>query len=60
MFKMFKRFAEYSQCYPANTVQQSTLKAAGSVFLVIAAFLAVAFLFTLWVSGVLRISEKLV
>src|SRR6266516_592455 len=37
-----------------------TLKAAGSVFLGIAAFLALVFLFALWVSGILWVSEKIV
>jgi hypothetical protein len=36
------------------------LKAAGSVFLGIAAFHALVFLFALWVSGILWVSEKIV
>jgi clan AA aspartic protease (TIGR02281 family) len=41
-------------------MKTSAFKAAGSVFLGIAAFLALAVLCALWVSGVLWISEKLV
>ena len=43
-----------------ETVQQSALKAVGSIFLGIAAFLALVFLSALWVSGVLWVSEKIV
>src|SRR5262249_7135038 len=43
-----------------NAGQHSALKVAGSVFLGIAAILALGFLFALWISGVLWVSEKIV
>ena len=44
----------------AGHFTQSALKAVGSIFFGVAAFLALAFLSALWVSGVLWVSEKIV
>jgi hypothetical protein len=45
---------------PGSAQQQQALKAAGSIFLFIAGVLALLFLFVLWVSGVVWVSEKVI
>jgi TPR repeat protein len=62
--KLYARRLTLEKDMPSNDLvnagQHSALKVTGSVFLGIAAILALGFLFALWISGVLWVSEKIV